>query len=164
MGFYLMVFDLEKAPTTKTEFLQWYKEVTDWRDEEKYDDITISTPPIQQWFHEMIETYPPMNGELSPSDEELEQIEGLEDRMTDYSIGDSFIYMCFAWSVADKAYDSAVKSAFKNGLGVFYMGTTDDDMMIMLPDNTLMTDPVPMKTSSPKETFWNKVKHFFRLK
>ena len=112
MSFDLMVFDVDKAPKTKTEFLQWYKEVTDWKEGNMYDDITISSPSIQQWYYEMIKTYPPMNGQFSPTNEELEEIEGLEERMTDYSIGDSFIYMCFAWSVADKAYDAAVKAAF----------------------------------------------------
>lgn len=161
MGFYLMVFDVDKAPKTKTEFLQWYKEVTDWKEEDMYDDITISTTPIQEWFYEMIKTYPPMNGKFSPTDEELDEIEGLEERMTDYSIGDSFIYMEFAWSVADKAYDAAVKTAFNSGLGVFYLGTSEEDMMIILPDNTLMTDPKPQNEVPSKKSLWDKVKQLF---
>lgn len=161
MSFDLMVFDVDKAPKTKTEFLQWYKEVTDWKEGNMYDDITISSPSIQQWYYEMIKTYPPMNGQFSPTDEELEEIEGLEERMTDYSIGDSFIYMCFAWSVADKAYDAAVKAAFNSGLGVFYLSASEEDMKIILPDDTLMTDSKPANTIPAKKSFLDKVKQFF---
>ena len=102
-----------------------------------------------------------MNGKFSPTDEELDEIEGLEERMTDYSIGDSFIYMEFAWSVADKAYDAAVKTAFNSGLGVFYLGTSEEDMMIILPDNTLMTDPKPQNEVLSKKSLWDKVKQLF---
>lgn len=161
MSFDLMVFDVDKAPKTKTEFLQWYKEVTDWKEGNMYDDITISSPSIQQWYYEMIKTYPPMNGQFSPTDEELEEIEGLEERMTDYSIGDSFIYMCFAWSVADKAYDAAVKAAFNSGLGVFYLSASEEDMKIILPGDMLMTDPKPASTIPAKKSFLDKVKQFF---
>lgn len=156
-----MVFDVDKAPKTKTEFLQWHKEVTDWKDGNMYDDITLSTAPIQKWFYEMIKTYPPMNGKFSPTNEELDEIEGLDVRMTDYSIGDSFIDMEFAWSVADKAYDAAVKTAFNSGLGVFYLGTSEEDMMIILPDNTLMTDPKPQSEAPSPKSIWNKVKQLF---
>ena len=161
MGFYLMVFDVDVVPKTKTKFLQWFEEVTDWKEEDMYNDITISTPPIQQWFYEMIKTYPPMNGKFSPTDEELVEIEGLEERTTDYSIGESFIYMGFAWSVADKAYDAVVETAFKLGLGVFYLGTSEEDLMIMLPDDTLMTDPEPESKIPAKKSLWDRVKQFF---
>lgn len=161
MSYDLMVFDVNKAPKTKTEFLEWYKEGTDWKEGNLYDDITISTPSVQQWYYEMIKNYPPMNGKFSPTDEELEEIEGLEERMTDYSISDSFIYMCFAWSVAEEAYETTVRLAAEYGLGVFDLSKSEEEMKIILPDNTLMTDSTLQNDIPAKKSFWDKVKQLF---
>lgn len=38
MSYDLMVFEREKAPSKKEEFLKWYGEVTDWDMEKDYED------------------------------------------------------------------------------------------------------------------------------
>ena len=44
-----------------------------------------------------------MNGPDSPTDVELDQDPGLEDRLADYSIGTTVVYGAFAWSQEPEA-------------------------------------------------------------
>ena len=104
MSYDLLVFEKTKAPKTKEEFMEWFEEQAEWGEDHDYQTIGVSSPALQNWFMEMKETFPPMNGEYAPDDDALAADAGLEDRLADYCIGRDVIYVGFAWSVAEEAY------------------------------------------------------------
>lgn len=134
MSYDLMVFEKTKAPRTKGEFMAWYEEQTQWGEDHDYQTIGVSSPALQNWFMEMKETFPPMNGEYAPAPDLLEEDEDLEARLVDYCIGRDMIYAAFAWSAAEEAYELAKSLAQKHGVGFFDVSVDDGD--IILPDGT----------------------------
>lgn len=160
MSYDLFVFEVSKAPKTKKEFLKWYEKITKWDKDISYDDPNICSPALKNWFAEMIETFPPMDGsfplireeELEEIDKELDIIEeelykneeepdddyddDIERSLTDYSIDESAIYVSFVWSIAQKAYNIARKLAIKHGVGFF--DASGDEGHIILPDLSMI--------------------------
>ena len=134
MSYDLMVFEQTKAPTTKKDFMVWYEKQVEWGEEHDYQTIRVSSPALQNWFMEMKEMFPPMNGEYAPALECLD--EDLESHMVDYSIGQDIIYAAFSWSVADEAYDCMRTLAQKHNVGFFDVSADECD--IILPDGTMM--------------------------
>ena len=131
MSYDIMVFDKAKAPTKRLEFMQWYIQQTQWEDDEDYQSIERATEPLRNWFMEMKDIFPPMNGPFAkdtlPADNDLET------RLTDYSIGESIIYAAFSWSQADNAFQIAKKLAQKHDVGFFNLSGKGE---IILPDGT----------------------------
>jgi predicted RNA polymerase sigma factor len=119
MSYDLMVFEKTKAPRTEVEFMEWYELQTSWNEEHDYQNSSITSLSLQNWYMDMKKTFPPMNGPDAPTDEQLENNEELEDYLTDYSIGKDIIYAAFAWSQAEAAYELALKLAKKHGVGFF---------------------------------------------
>ena len=136
MSYDLMVFERTKAPTTKKEFMAWYEKQMEWEEEHDYQTISVSSPALQNWFMEMKEKFPPMNGEYAPNDDALDDDENLELHMVDYSIGYNVIYAAFSWSVADEAYELMRSLAQKHKVGFFDVSGDDDD--IILPDGIMI--------------------------
>lgn len=136
MSYDLMVFEKTKAPATKKEFIQWYEKQTEWEEEHDYQTISISSPALQNWFMEMKETFPPMNGEYAPSIESIDEDENLERHTVDYSIGYDIIYAAFSWSVVDEAYELMRSLAKKHNVGFFDVSSDKGD--IILPDETMI--------------------------
>jgi len=136
MSYDLMVFEKTKAPKTRKEFLAWFEKQTEWGEDHDYQTISVSSPALQNWFMEMKETFPPMNGEYAPDDELLDEDEDLERHTVDYSIGKDVIYAAFAWSTAEEAYDLTRKLAQKHDVGFFDVSGADGD--IILPDGTIL--------------------------
>ncbi len=134
MSYDLMVFEKTKAPTTKKEFLEWYEKQVEWSEEHDYQTISVSSPALQNWFMEMKEVFPPMNGEYAPPLELLDEDKNLEHYMTDYSIGRDIIYAAFAWLVAEEADEQMRSLAQKHNVGLFEVSA--DDGEIILPDGT----------------------------
>lgn len=134
MSYDLMVFEKTKAPKKRKEFLVWYEKQTEWGEDHDYQTINVSSPALQNWFLEMKETFPPMNGEDAPDFELLSKNEELESRVTDYSIGREAIYAAFSWSAAEEAYALTRKLAKKHDVGFFDVSERDGD--IILPDGT----------------------------
>ena len=132
MSYDLMVFEKTKAPSTKKEFMLWFEEQTEWNEEHDYQSIGVSSLALQNWFMEMKNTFPPMNGDYSPDADLLDADENLERHLTDYSIGREVIYAAFSWSVADEAYEFMRTLAQKHGVGFF--NVSSDDGEIILPD------------------------------
>jgi len=128
MSYDLMVFDPASAPRTHAEFIAWYDQQTEWEEDHGYNDPAVTTPALRAWFMDMIGIFPALNGPFSS--EELPEDEAL---VTDYCIGNSVIYVTFAWSKAEQAYDSAFDLAEKHGLGFF--NASSDDAEIWLPVN-----------------------------
>ena len=134
MSYDLMVFEKTKAPDTKKEFMAWFEKQTEWSEGHDYQSIGVSSPALQNWFMEMKDTFPPMNGEYAPDVELLDEDEDLENHVTDYSIGREVIYAGFSWSVVDEAYERVQKLAQKHGVGFF--DVSSDDGQIILPDGS----------------------------
>ena len=136
MSYDLMVFEIEQAPTSKTDFLSWYQRQTQWSEPHDYQSIDVASPALQHWFMEMKETFPPLNGEHSPSDAQLEEEWWLEDRLTDFSIGTHVIYIGFPWSTAEEAYETTRMLAKKHHVGLFDVSGPNAD--VILPDGRVL--------------------------
>lgn len=134
MSYDLMVFEKTKAPAAKKVFMAWFEKQVTWSEEHDYKTISVSSPSLQNWFMEMKETFPPMNGEYAPAPDLLDEDENLENHLTDYCIGRDVIYAAFAWSAAEEAYQLMRSLAQKHNVGFFDVSMDDGD--IILPDGT----------------------------
>ena len=74
----------------------------------------------------MIKIFPPMNGEFVPDDDAIDNDEELENHLADYCVGKEVIYIAFAWSVAEEAYESMLKLALKHDVGFFDVSGNGD--------------------------------------
>lgn len=128
-----MVFEKAKAPNNKIEFMKWYEEQVQWNEEHNYDSIEVTSNNLKNWFLDMIKTFPPMNGEFAPDDDAIESDEELENHLADYCIGKNVIYIAFAWSVAEEAYDTMLKLALKHNVGFVDVSGNGD---IILSENS----------------------------
>jgi len=117
-----MVFRKEAAPMTKTEFMDWYEDQTEWTEEHTYDDPVNTTVALRNWFMEMIQTFPAMNGPFASENDEDNP------NVADYCIGRDVIYVAFAWSLAEQAYTTMLKLAEKHGVGFFDASGNDGDL------------------------------------
>ncbi|GLC89006.1 hypothetical protein [Lysinibacillus piscis] len=128
MSYDLMVFDKERAPDTREDFLAWYHEQTKWSEPHDYQIAAHTTPALQKWYADIIEHFPNMNTvdeELLDEDEDNE----LESRLAEYSIGYHSIYVCFAWSVADEANRIMKMLAQKHDVGFFDVSSTNGEII-----------------------------------
>jgi hypothetical protein len=123
MSYDLMVFDVSAAPRSQQAFMDWYGKQTKWQESHGYNNPNIPAPALQTWFHEIIRTFPPMNGPLASNDHD-------DDRVTDYSLGRSVIYAAFAWSEADAAYQLVKELAAKHEVGFFDVSGDEGDIWL----------------------------------
>lgn len=132
MSYDLMVFEFSETPKTQNEFLEWYDKQTEWEEDHDYENPEVTSPALREWFMEMIQTFPQMNGPFAPKDDEIED----ETYLTDYSIGKKIIYAGFAWSLADEAYDLVRELSEKYKVGFFDVSGNGD---IFYPDGTIFS-------------------------
>jgi hypothetical protein len=125
MSYDLMVFDVGAAPRDREAFLEWYDGQTEWNDPDGYDDPSRCSPELKAWFFEFIEKYPPMNGPLSPKEWPED-----DSRVADYSLGTAVIYIAFAWSVAEDAFEDTKLLAAKHGVGFFNVSSDTSDVWV----------------------------------
>ena len=111
MSYDLMVFEKSKAPEGEKDFLSWYREQTEQVEEHSYDNPSVSSPALQEFFYILKDIFPPMNGASAPDSERLEKERGLEERLGDYCIGRDIIYLSFSYSVAEQARDIVRRTA-----------------------------------------------------
>jgi hypothetical protein len=126
MSYNLMVFNKAAAPKTRAEFMQWYEVQTEWTEEHSYDDPANTSVELRNWFMEVIQTFPAMNGLLASEDEDNIYV-------TDYSIGKDIIYVSVAWTIAEQAHIKMFALAEKHGVGFFE--ASNDNGAIYFPDN-----------------------------
>jgi hypothetical protein len=126
MSYDLMVFRKEAAQKTRTDFMKWYQDQTEWTEEHSYDDPANTSTELRNWFMEMTQTFPAMNGPFASDDDDNPNV-------SDYSIGKDVIYVAFAWSLAEQAYTTMLKLAEKHGVGFFDVSSDNGD--ILFPDN-----------------------------
>lgn len=125
MSYDLMVFDPASAPRKRGAFLEWYEQQLNGDEEtSSANDPKSLTPALQAWFAEMIETFPPLNGPLA-KDENIDN-----PKTTDYGLGRTYAYACFAWSQAEAAYKHTVRLAEKHRVGFFNVSSNKGDVWI----------------------------------
>lgn len=130
MSFDLAVFAPEAAPRDRDAFIAWYFQQTEWNEGHSYDDPAITTPGLRAWFFEMIKAFPAMNGPFAAHlNEDFEE----PPRESDYSIGKQMIYVGFAWSCADDAYELVRALAEKHKIGFYDVSSEDGE--IVFPDD-----------------------------
>ncbi len=127
MSYDLMVFDPAAAPFDRKEFKAWYDDQTKWSEGHSYNDPKVTTPALQDWFHEMIREFPAMNGPYASTDYDNSYV-------TDYSVGRAVIYAGFAWSVAQDAYKAVVEGAARHKVGFYDVSGPHGE--IVLPGQT----------------------------
>jgi hypothetical protein len=133
MSYDLMVFKPESAPRTRPEFMVWYSNQTKWTEGHSYNDPVVTSAELQNWFKEMIQTFPAMNGPFAVDDPDNAFV-------TDYCIGKEVIYVTFAWSIAEKACPVMKELAEKHKVGFFDASATDGD--ILFPDGNGKNQPI----------------------
>lgn len=131
MSYDLMVLDKHKRFERKEDFNDWFEKVTNWEEDLDYNDYKHATHELQEWFLDMKDTFPPMNGEFAPSDDEVD--EG-EHSTCDYAIAKEAIYCAFAWSDADDAYKLAQENAKKHDVAFYDI----DSARVYYPDGYVL--------------------------
>lgn len=137
MSYDLVVFEAKKAPKKREDFMTWYGQQTEWSEDHEYNNPNVCSPALQNWMAEMKETFRPMNGPLSPTDEEFDTLsKDTELHLTDYSMGRDVIYAAFAWSLAEEAYEKMRSLAIKHETGFFDVSTKNGE--ILFPDGIVL--------------------------
>ena len=136
MSYDLLIFDSGSAPRERVAFLEWWELTAQWTEGHGYDDPEITTPELRSCYDELRKTFRNLNGLGSPTDEEL-KIPGVEDRLTDYSIGYQVIYAGFPWSEAETAYPLVRELAVKHRVGFFDVSCDEPEPEIYFPGDTL---------------------------
>lgn len=113
MSYDLAVFEPRDELRSRTTFDAWYDETTDWDDKVDYNDPNNARGALRAWFDEMIQTFPPMNGPLALSIEQLSRGAAA----ADYGIARDLIYLGFSWSQVELAYETCFALAEKHGVG-----------------------------------------------
>lgn len=121
-----MVFRKESAPKTRADFIKWYEDQTEWTEKHSYDDPVNTSPELRNWFMEMTQAFPAMSGPFANEDDDNPNV-------SDYNIGKDAIYVAFAWSLAEQAYNQMLALAEKHGVGFFDVSSANGD--ILFPDN-----------------------------
>jgi hypothetical protein len=152
MSYDLMVFETGAAPKEHKGFIEWYFRQTKWSEGHSYNDPGVASARLQAWFSDMILAFPPLNGPLAK--EELPDDEGTA---SDYSIGRQFIYIGFAWSKAEAAYQAVVSLAAKHQLGFFDVSSSEEE--VWLPGKSSLT--LAHKKNPP--TLLGRIKRLLRI-
>ena len=122
MSYDLMVFEPSAAPKSRDQFIGWYREQIKWSEDHDYQNHKVASIALQNWFKEMIEFFPPMNGPLASNDVD-------NPRVTDHCIGRNVIYSAFAWSVAEEAYSKMRELAIKHSVGFFNVSSDNGEIL-----------------------------------
>lgn len=120
-----MVFAPAAAPSKRAPFIDWYEQQTEWNEGHDYDDPAVSTPALQAFYADLAAEFPPALADADPS---------TQDAGTDYTVGQSLIYMSFLdWDKIDQAHETVFRLAAKHALGFF--DVSSDLAEVWLPDN-----------------------------
>lgn len=127
MSYDLMVFEKTQAPVEKEAFMEWYDKQTEWSEPHGYQSSAHTSAALQQWYNDIIIQFPNMNAvDDELLDEDEDEDDEFESRLSDYSIGYHCIYVAFAWSVEEEAYKVVRELAEKHGVGFFDVSGNGD--------------------------------------
>ena len=114
MSYDIMIIDRHPRFKDSKEFLEWYDDVIEWKEDLDYNDCEHATPHLKEWFMKMKDIVRPMNGKYALSDEEIDRC--LD---ADYGIAREGIMMAMGYSEADKICEIAFKLAKEYGLSYY---------------------------------------------
>jgi len=123
MSYDLMVFEPADAPTERATFLDWYEKQTKWSEPHGYNDPSVTSPKLREWYEEMTSEYP----DISNADTTHGDLDGR--KWTDYSIGKSVIYVAFPWPEAERAYKAVRHLASKHSVGFFDVSGSEGEVI-----------------------------------
>ena len=121
--------------------MDWYREQTQWGEGHSYDDPLVTSVELNNWFMEMIKTFPAMNGPFAQEIDDDDE----SPMITGYTVGRDCIYLDFRWSVAEHAYENVFELARKHGIGFFDVSSDYGD--IFFPENG---DLIPIERNVTK--------------
>lgn len=147
MSYDLMVFDSKNAPKTKSKFIEWYYEQTEWNEEHDYNDPINTSEKLRNWFLDMKQIFPALNGPFASDDID-------NSKVTDYCIGSKVIYAAFAWSEASIAYSKMYELAEKHKVG-FYDTSGNGDIIIPTENGEMINISNIDKPEKSWWKFWN---------
>ena len=128
MSYDIMIIDRHPRFKDSKEFLEWYDDVTEWKEDLDYNDCEHATPRLKEWFMKMKDIVKPINGKYALSDEEINRC--LD---ADYAIAREGIMMAMGYSEADKICEIAFKLAKEYGLSYFDISGSNE---LYNPDGT----------------------------
>lgn len=151
MSYDLLVFDPAVAPRERTEFMIWYEQLVKWEEDRDYNSPVGVTGNLKNFYENMREEFPPMNGpdaydfdQPSPPIPEPKP-KGIplgsntmsssppvafnEALISDYCIAGNAIYIAFAWSVSDLAYNRVFNTALTTGVGFFNVSANNGEIL-----------------------------------
>lgn len=129
MSFDVMLFDAHNAPRERNIFDNWFNTLTQWDGDIDYNDVRHATPALQEFYKDLIKSYPSLNGPDAPQN----PID--PERLTDYSIAPQIIYAAFSWSQAKLADQLIHDLAAKHGVGIYHVST---DNAVIFPDGLVL--------------------------
>lgn len=132
MSFDIMIIEPTTVPTsTHAAFMTWYEETTEWSDDRDYSTTDGSTDAIAAFYNAITEHFTDLNAADDFDDED--EID--DDIAADYTIGDDFLYIAFAYAVAEDAAQRCLELAkAKNLAFIDISGTTT----IHFPDGSTL--------------------------
>jgi hypothetical protein len=127
MSYDLMAFNPKAAPRSRAEFMKWYHEQAEWKEPHSYDDPENTRPPVRAWLLAFLGEFPAMNGPCAADEAMID-----DPHVTDYSMAKDVVYCCFAWSLAEEAYQKMKQSTATHGVGFFNVSAEHGE--IVFPD------------------------------
>jgi hypothetical protein len=124
-----MVFEPSVAPRDAAAFRSWYADQSRWSEGHSYDDPAVTSPNLQAYFADIIESFPPMNGPLRASRD-------IDDpKVTDHSVGRNVIYSAFTSSQGASGYSLAKSLARKHRLGFYACSESPGELLFPESDS-----------------------------
>ncbi|MBE1554015.1 hypothetical protein [Sporosarcina limicola] len=129
MSYDLMTFETSQAPQEKEAFMTWYEKQVEWKEGHGYNDARVCSPALQNFYNELTESFPNMNGNIDDDTIDAMEEAGTDNRLTDYGLGTAVIYAAFAWSVAEEAYTTMRTVAQKHKVGFFDVSGSEGEII-----------------------------------
>jgi hypothetical protein len=147
MSYDLMVFNKEVAPNNSDDFIKWYYIQTEWNEGLDYNEPQNASIELQNWFRDIIKTFPPLNGPLASNDFD-------NNYASDFSISKNIIYVAFSWSVAEEAYKTMYELAEKHGVGFFNVSSDSSEIFIPIEGKLKSIDNLYKNNQIGKNKPW----------
>jgi len=116
MSYDVMVLDRHPRFEKSKEFLSWYDKIIRWDEDLDFNDYSHATKPLQDWFLEIKELIPPLNGPFSPVGDNIGKSAYPE---ADYSISKDCIYIALSYEKIEETKAKVLELAKKHRLATF---------------------------------------------
>ena len=125
MSYDLAVFDPNIAPKDPSQFKTWFEDQMSSYTIEDYENPESLSLVLKSWFLDMRTHYPPLN----PPDESHD----IDDpKLSDYCFCHNLVYVNFARSQSESAYDTMFRLAQKHRIGFFNVSSSPGEVWFPL--------------------------------